>query len=96
MIPKVKKPGTNKQETRPTAIFMTANYFTLAIVLRILYQEHGFRAKRLGGFIASYLALMAETSDGRNSVNGMIRDTKELTGIDVKKIINEVLKSECA
>ena len=63
----------------------------LAIMVRTLHQVYGWKKEQLEEFIESYIALMEEV--GRcNTVEGLIRDTKELTGIDVRLMLDEVFE----
>ena len=70
------------------------NYLHLAIIVRILWTVYGWRSKRIADFLEAYLSLMQEVADHRNSVNGLIRYTKEMTGIDVVELLDDVLEGE--
>ena len=62
----------------------------MAIVVRTLWTEYGWRDKRIARFVEGYLALMQEVADGRSTVQREIADCKALTGVDVKKLIDEL------
>ena len=87
---KKKKPAQHHRPTKtPFEIVKMTNYLNLAVMIRTLYTVYGWRNKRLGNFIEAYIALLEEVGQG-NSVNGLIRDTKDLTGIDVKAFLDEI------
>lgn len=92
-IPRAKK---SKKKTKPVKtpfdIVKDANYLNLAVMVRTLYQVYGWRQKRISAFLESYLSLMTEIADQRSTVRGFVRDTIELTGIDVVKLLDEVEK----
>lgn len=69
---------------------MLSNYLNMAIVIRTLWTEYGWRDKRIARFVEGYLALMQEVADGRSTVQREIADCKELTGVNVKALIDEL------
>lgn len=87
---KKRKNPTNRSAKTPFEIVKSTNYLNLAVIVRTLYQVYGWRSKRLAGFLESYIVLMQEVVDRRSTVSQFIHDTKELTGIDVKKLLDEV------
>lgn len=87
-----KKKETHRPAKTPFEIVKMANYLTIAVIVRVLWMDYGWRDKRLARFLESYLVLMEETADKRSGVNEFIKDTKELTGIDVKKLVDELYK----
>ncbi len=88
MIPRAKK--KTKPQREPFEIVMFANYLNMAIVVRTLWTEYGWRDKRIAKFIEAYLALIQEVADGRSTVQREIADCKVLTGVDVKALIDEL------
>ena len=89
---KNKKPRTHRPTKTPFEIVKMTNYLHLAIIVRILWTVYGWRSKRIADFLEAYLSLMQEVADHRNSVNGLIKDTKEMTGIDVVKLLDEAIE----
>lgn len=89
---KNKKPATHRPVKTPFDIVKTTNYLHLAVIVRVLWTVYGWRSKRTLDFLEAYLSLMQEVADHRNTVQGLIRDTKALTGIDVVKLLDEVLE----
>lgn len=80
---RARKPKAPKKEVDGFLITKLANYLNLAVLVRILYCDYGYRQKRIDKFMESYCALMCEISDGRNTVQGMIKDCLDLTGVNV-------------
>lgn len=68
------------------------NQLNLALVVRNLHDEYGWTKEQIDEFIGGYIGLMVECYDGRSTVNDMIRQTTELTGIDVRGLIDEVME----
>ena len=88
---KNKKPKTHRPTKTPFEIVKMTNYLHLAVIVRVLWDVYGWRSKRVADFLEAYLSLMQEVADKRNSVNGIIRDTKDLTGIDVVKLLDDIM-----
>ena len=88
---KNKKPKTHRPTKTPFEIVKMTNYLHLAVIVRVLWDVYGWRSKRVADFLEAYLSLMQEVADKRNSVNGIIRDTKDLTGIDVAKLLDDIM-----
>lgn len=88
---KNKKPKTHRPTKTPFEIVKMTNYLHLAVIVRVLWDVYGWRSKRVADFLEAYLSLMQEVADKRNSVNGIIRDTKDLTGIDVVKLLDDII-----
>lgn len=87
---KPKKSKTHRPTKTPFEIIKTTNYVNLAIMIRTLYEVYGWREKRIAKFLECYLSLMQEIADKRNTPTGLIKDTKDLTRIDVVKLIDEL------
>lgn len=89
-IPRAKK-KTKPQRKSPDYVRLS-NYLNLAIVIRTLWTVYGWRSKRIADFLGAYLALMMEVADKRSSVWQEVNDCKDLTGIDVKQLLDEIEK----
>lgn len=88
---KNKKPKAHRPAKTPFEIVKTTNYLHLAVIVRVLWTVYGWRSKRIADFLEAYLSLMQEVADKRNSVNGLIKDTKDLTGVDVVKLLDDII-----
>lgn len=89
---KNKKKNINKPVKNAYEIVKATNYVNLAAMTRTLYHVYGWRKKRIEDFLESYLALMQEIFDKRSNVKQFIADTEELTGFNVKKMLDELEK----
>ena len=78
----------NYQEAKFEAV-RNANYVAFAITVRCL-KCFGFGKKRIETFLEAYLALVQELADHRCTPEGTIQATLELTGVDAKKMMDEV------
>lgn len=81
-----------KKTKTPFQVVKATNYLHLAVIVRTLYMVYGWRKKRIFDFLRAYIALVQEVSEGRSSINQFILDTEELTGFNVKTILDEVYK----
>ena len=88
-VKKPKKKEIHKETKTPYVYVKMTNYLNMAVIIRTLYMVYGWREKRLAKFIESYVSLMEEIMDHRNTVNNFIAETTELTGIDVEDIFND-------
>ena len=79
----------NKYKEAKFESVKNANYVSFAITVRCL-KCFGFGKKRIERFLEAYLALVEELADKRCTPEGTIQATLELTGIDVKKMMDEV------
>ena len=50
---------------------------------------YNWEDEQLAEFVEAYIALMGEVGI-TNTVGGLIRETKEMTGIDVKELLDAV------
>ena len=92
MIPRAKKKKQTKPQRKPPDYVRESNYLNMAIVFRTLWTVYGWRSKRIADFLGAYLALMAEVADNRTSVWQQVKDCKDLTGIDVKQLLDDLEK----
>lgn len=89
---KKKKPDIKKPSKTPFEIVKMANYVNIAAIVRTLYTVYGWREKRIANFMESHLALLSEVQTF--GVWQMIKDTEELTGIDVQKLFDEICEDK--
>lgn len=89
-ISRAKKKRKNKPQLKPFEIVMMSNYLNMAIVVRTMWTVYGWKNRRIAGFIESYLSIMQEVADGRRTVKDEVDDCLQLTGINVKKLIDEL------
>lgn len=89
---KRKKKLTHQPTRTPFEIVKQCNYLHLAVIVRVLWMVYGWRHERLGKFLEAYLSLLSEVADRRSGVMEFVKDTTELTGIDVKLLMDEILE----
>lgn len=89
---KKKKPEMHRPAKSPFEIVKTANYVLIAVVVRTLWTVYGWRHKRIADFLEAILSLLDESR--RFGYEQLIRETKELTGVDVKKLVDELYKGD--
>ena len=89
---KKKKPEVYRPTKTPFEIVKTANYVLVAALVRTLWQEYGWRHKRIMYFLECILVLLNESR--RFGYERMLIDTKALTGIDVMKLVDEALEAK--
>lgn len=69
------------------------NCLHIAFVVRQLHA-YGWRKKRINDFLGGYMSLLDEVVDHRLSVNGAIKDAEDVTGIDIRKLVDELMNEE--
>ena len=75
-------------------VFITTNQACMAAVVRTLYQVYEWDYDQIGEFLGSYLVLLDEIGDKRSGVSQFVRDTETLTGVDIRKLLQDVYKWE--
>lgn len=85
---KKKKPETHRPAKTPFEIVKMANYVLIAVVVRTLWTVYGWRHKRIADFLEAILSLLDESR--RFGYDRLIKDTYDLTGVDVKKLVDEI------
>ena len=91
-VKKPKKSAADKPAKTPHELVSQTNYLNLAIMVRILYMCYGWRSKRLSDFCEAYLALIREITDRRSTVHRFVKDTFDLTGVDVYNLLDSVVE----
>lgn len=75
-------------------IFLMTNRVCMAAMVRTMYQVYEWEYEKIGEFLGSYLVLLEETADYRSGMEQFVRDTEELTGVNVTKLLQDVYKWE--
>ena len=89
-VPRAKKKKLSKDE----AYVRQATYVHMAIMLRNLNTAFDISKEELRDIVEGHVALLQEAVDNRNDVEGLCRDTFFLTGINVKKVIDEAFEGK--
>ncbi len=87
-VKKPKKKEIDRPAKSPFEIVKTANYVLIAVLVRTLWTEYGWRHKRIARFLEAILSLLDESR--RFGYERLIKDTYDLTGVDVKKLVDEI------
>ena len=89
---KPKKPLSDRPTKTPLMYVTQTNYVNLAIMVRTLHMVYDWTKEELLEFCEAYVALVGEFGDHRTGVAQFVRDTEKLTGIDVKKLLDEAVE----
>lgn len=88
-----RKDPIHKPAKSPHQIVAMTNYFNLAVMVRTLFLVNGWNFEQINEFIESYVVLLEEVGGKRTTVWEFIKDTKEMTGIDVQIALENVCNS---
>lgn len=91
--PRGKKEQKPKQSWKRIKYLEEDNYLNLAIFILILKIEFGFGKVRIARALEGYLALMNEVADGRRTVNQLMKDATEMSGIDAEEMLKDVMEN---
>ena len=91
-VKKPKKPLSDRPTKTPLMYVTQTNYVNLAIMVRTLQMCYDWTKEELLEFCEAYVALVREFGDHRTGVAQFVRDTEKLTGIDVKKLLDEAVE----
>ena len=73
-------------------IIKIQNRLHIALIVRTLWDVYGWREKRIGDFLEGYMALLGEVYDLRQTVDSMVDETSELTGVDIRATVDNMIK----
>lgn len=90
--PKKRNRLAHQPTKTPFEIVKQCNYLHMAAIVRTLWMVYGWRHEELGEFLEGYLSLLSEVSEKRSGVGEFVDDTTDLTAIDVRKLIDEILE----
>jgi len=79
-----------REKSKNLKLVKMTNQLNIAVNLRTLKTVFGFGNKRLATFMESYLALMSEVQDSRLTVPEAVEEAKEITGIDIVKMLDNL------
>lgn len=93
-----KKKSPKKTVDKETYIRLT-NYLTLATAIKAIWDNNTIEDKETRRedavrFVEAFKIYLQEVADKRQTVFGAVNDCKELTGIDVIEVIDEVFGGE--
>lgn len=86
---KKKKKAIHRSTNTPFEYVKTTNYLNIAAMVRTLNLVYGWDKEQLDEFMESHMALLQEVSDHRTNIKQFVKDTEEMTGVDITKLIDE-------
>ena len=89
-VPRAKKPKKPKPRMSVDDYIKRATYLQFAVMARNLMTAFDYTKEELEEVFEGHVALLDEIYEGNNTVEGVMRDAKELSGIDAKKLVDEV------
>lgn len=93
-VKKPKKSIVDRPTKTPMMYVTQTNYVNLAVMVRTLQMVYDWNREQLDEFCEAYLSLIDEFGSKRTTVSAFIRDTEELTGINVKTLLDEVVQEK--
>ncbi len=92
---RAKPPKRKVDKVESRLIVEMTNQLNFAALIRTLVTCYDWNREQVDEFIEAYLALIEEIYDQRETVPQFIRATEEMTGVNVKTLISEVMNNEC-
>lgn len=86
---KKKKSAIHKPTKTPYEYVKATNYLNIAAMVRTLATVYEWNKEQIDEFMESHMALLQEISDHRTNIKKFVKDTEELTGVSITKLIDE-------
>jgi hypothetical protein len=91
MIPRAKKPkkkSIHKPTKTPYEYVKATNFLNISAMVRTLATVYDWSKEQIDEFMESHMALLQEISDHRCNIKQFVKDTEELTGVNITKLID--------
>lgn len=91
MIPRAKKPkkkSIHKPTKTPYEYVKATNFLNISAMVRTLATVYEWDKEQIDEFMESHMALLQEISDHRCNIKQFVKDTEELTGVNITKLID--------
>ena len=91
MIPRAKKPkkkSIHKPPKTPYEYVKATNFLNISAMVRTLATVYDWDKEQIDEFMESHMALLQEISDHRCNIKQFVKDTEELTGVNITKLID--------
>lgn len=91
MIPRAKKPkkkSIHKPTKTPYEYVKATNFLNISAMVRTLATVYDWDKEQIDEFMESHMALLQEISDHRCNIKQFVKDTEELTGVNITKLID--------
>lgn len=91
-VPRAKKKKKDKDKPKRSIDWYIhqATYLQFSVMFRNLMTAFDYTPEQMAEVLEGYLALLDEIYEGNHTVAGVMKDAKELTGIDVKKVVDDM------
>ena len=91
MIPRAKKPkkkSIHRPTKTPYEYVKATNFLNISAMVRTLATVYDWDKEQIDEFMESHMALLQEISDHRCNIKQFVKDTEELTGVNITKLID--------
>lgn len=92
MIPRAKKPkkkSIHKPTKTPYEYVKATNFLNISAMVRTLATVYDWNKEQIDEFMESHMTLLQEISDHRCNIKQFVKDTEELTGVNITKLIDK-------
>lgn len=92
MIPRAKKPkkkSVHRPTKTPYEYVKATNFLNISAMVRTLATVYDWNKEQIDEFMESHMALLQEISDHRCNIKQFVKDTEELTGVNITKLIDK-------
>lgn len=92
MVSRAKKPkkkSIHKPTKTPYEYVKATNFFNISAMVRTLATVYEWDKEQIDEFMESHMALLQEISDHRCNIKQFVKDTEELTGVNITKLIDK-------
>ena len=92
MIPRAKKPkkkSIHRPTKTPYEYVKATNFLNVSAMVRTLATVYDWNKEQIDEFMESHMALLQEISDHRCNIKQFVKDTEELTGVNITKLIDK-------
>lgn len=92
MVSRAKKPkkkSIHKPTKTPYEYVKATNFLNISAMVRTLATVYDWDKEQIDEFMESHMALLQEISDHRCNIKQFVKDTEELTGVNITKLIDK-------
>lgn len=92
MVSRAKKPkkkSIHKPTKTPYEYVKATNFLNISAMVRTLATVYEWDKEQIDEFMESHMALLQEISDHRCNIKQFVKDTEELTGVNITKLIDK-------
>lgn len=92
MVSRAKKPkkkSIHKPTKTPYEYVKATNFLNISAMVRTLATVYEWDKEQIDEFMESHMALLQEISDHRCNIKQFVKDTEELTGVNITELIDK-------